>query len=174
MWLKVRFKIHSDDLLPFFWYAAESDSFPKSWPLGDSTTSELNRCEVAERAVRSNRVVVLAPLFDDALGVRQGDEPVLIEPLIAKPAVEAFDESVLRWLTRFDESKLDAVVSENTNGAESSNPRGVLEILRDQPTRHWVCDRRSRADLSSRSSVPSSLRARTPMRLRGGNNGASP
>ena len=32
------------------------------------------------------------------------------------------------------------VVSENANGAKSSNPRGVLEICGDQPTRHWVCD----------------------------------
>ena len=28
------------------------------------------------------------------------------------------------------------VVSENTNGAEISNPRGVVEIRGDQPTRH--------------------------------------
>ena len=31
---------------------------------------------------------------------------------------------------------------------ESSNPRGVLKIRRDQPTWHGLCDRRSRADLS--------------------------
>ena len=37
------------------------------------------------------------------------------------------------------------VVSENANGAESSNPRGVLEFCGDQPTRHWVCDRRSQS-----------------------------
>ena len=30
----------------------------------------------------------------------------------------------------------DLVVSENTNGAESSNPGGILEIGGDQPTRH--------------------------------------
>ena len=36
------------------------------------------------------------------------------------------------------------VVSENANGAESSNPGGVLEIHGDQPTRHWICDRRPR------------------------------
>ena len=34
------------------------------------------------------------------------------------------------------------------NGVVSENPNGVLEIRRDQPTRHWLCDRRSRADLS--------------------------
>ena len=43
-------------------------------------------------------------------------------------------------------------MSKNANGAESSNPRDALEICGDQPTRHWACDRRSRADLSSRSS----------------------
>ena len=52
---------------------------------------------------------------------------------------------------------LAPVVSENTNGGESSNPGGVLEIRGDQPTRHWTCDRRSRAELSSRPSVPSNL-----------------
>ena len=61
------------------------------------------------------------------------------------------------------------VVSENANGVESSNPGGVLEIRGDQPTRHWLCDRRSGADLSSRPSVSSNWRARTPMRRRGGN-----
>ena len=30
-------------------------------------------------------------------------------------------------------------MSENANGAESSNPGGVLEIRGDQPTRHWLC-----------------------------------
>ena len=34
------------------------------------------------------------------------------------------------------------VVFENANGAESSNPRGVVEILGDPPTWHWICDRR--------------------------------
>ena len=62
------------------------------------------------------------------------------------------------------------VLSENANGAESSNPGDVLEIRGDQPTRHWLCDRHSRADLSCRPSVSSSWRARTPMRRRGGNN----
>ena len=53
------------------------------------------------------------------------------------------------------------VVSENANGAEISNPRGVVEIRGDQPTRHWLCDRRPRAELSFRLSLPSSGRART-------------
>ncbi len=60
------------------------------------------------------------------------------------------------------------VLSENANGAARSNPRGVLKTRGDQPTRYWLCDRRPRADLSCRPSVPSNWRARTPMRRRGG------
>ena len=52
----------------------------------------------------------------------------------------------------------DRVVSENANGAEISNPRGVVEIRGDQPTRHWLCDRQPRAELSSKPSIPPSLR----------------
>ena len=55
------------------------------------------------------------------------------------------------------------VLSENADGAARSNPRGVLKTRGDQPTRHWLCDRRPRADLSSRPSVPSNWRARTPL-----------
>ena len=36
--------------------------------------------------------------------------------------------------------RLGTVVSENSNGAENSNPRSVLEIGRDQSTRDWLCD----------------------------------
>ena len=63
----------------------------------------------------------------------------------------------------------DPVLSENANGAARSNPRGVLKTRGDQPTRHWLCDRRPRAELSFRPSVSSSWRARTPMRRRRGN-----
>ena len=35
-------------------------------------------------------------------------------------------------------------LSENANGAARSNPRGVLKTRGDQPTRHWLCDRRPR------------------------------
>ena len=37
-------------------------------------------------------------------------------------------------------SAIAAVVSENANGAASSNPRGVLEIRGDQPTRNISAD----------------------------------
>ena len=45
--------------------------------------------------MRSNRIVVLTPLLDEALGVRQGDEPVLDEAFVTETTVEAFDECVL-------------------------------------------------------------------------------
>ena len=49
----------------------------------------------------------------------------------------------------------------NANGAESWNPGDVLEIRDDPQTQYWLCDRRARAEHPSRSSVPSSWRART-------------
>ena len=72
------------------------------------------------------------------------------------------EDSSFHWPTK-------PVLSENANGAARSNPRGVLKTRGDQPTRYWLCDRRPRADLSCRPSVPSNWCARTPMRRRGGN-----
>lgn len=47
---------------------------------------------VAKRTVRSALVVVKPPGFDEQLGISQTREPVGMETLIPKLAVEAFDE----------------------------------------------------------------------------------
>ena len=74
------------------------------------------------------------------------------------PEIEAIEKGEqLRDLVERHLTNL--VLSENANGAARSNPRGVLKTRGDQPTRHWLCDRRPRADLSSRPSVPSNWRA---------------
>ena len=57
----------------------------------------------------SRCVVILAPLFDRALGVRQVDEPVRVETLVPEPTVETFYERVLRRLSRLDEPEFDAM-----------------------------------------------------------------
>jgi hypothetical protein len=43
-------------------------------------------------------VVPHPPGLDDPSGIAQGQKPVLVEALVAKPAVETFDERVLRGL----------------------------------------------------------------------------
>jgi len=45
--------------------------------------------------VRSLRVVVLAPLLDDDLGLVQGIEDLAIEQLVAEAGIEALDVAVL-------------------------------------------------------------------------------
>ncbi len=46
-------------------------------------------------------------LTDHALGVRQGDEPVLVEGFVAETTAEAFGECVLWRFAGLDESELD-------------------------------------------------------------------
>jgi hypothetical protein len=54
-------------------------------------------------------VVLLAPAFDDAASMIHGDEPVLIEALIAELAIEALDVGVLDWLAWTDERQSDVL-----------------------------------------------------------------
>ena len=55
-------------------------------------------------------IVVEAPLLDDLLGVSQATEPVLVEALVAQPAIEGFDVPVLDRSSRLDEVARDAVL----------------------------------------------------------------
>lgn len=64
--------------------------------------SKLRGCEPVQARVRSECVVVNPPFFDDLSGFWQAGEEVLIEALVAQPAVEAFDESVLGRLAGSD------------------------------------------------------------------------
>ena len=58
--------------------------------------------------MRSFSVVLNAPSFDDAAGVRQADKPVFIQAFVAELSVETFDLRVLIRLARADERQLDA------------------------------------------------------------------
>src|SRR6266404_1445526 len=73
-----------------------------------SALLELRGGHVAERAVRPNRIVVQAPGFDDLACVSQAEEPVLVETLVAEPAVETLDVGILIRLARLDEVQPDA------------------------------------------------------------------
>src|SRR5712664_2752527 len=74
-----------------------------------SALLELRGGHVAERAVRPNRIVVQAPGFDDLARLSQAEEPVLVETLVAEPAVEALDVGILVWLAGLDEVQPDAL-----------------------------------------------------------------
>ena len=64
---------------------------------------ELGRGPVAERAVWPLLVVVAAPSTDDGARGVQTLEPMVVEALVAEPAVKTFDEGVLRRLAGRDE-----------------------------------------------------------------------
>ena len=59
--------------------------------------------------MRTEPVVVVPPRLDDFPRLRQGGEHVLVEALVAQPAVEALDERVLHRLARLDVMPADAV-----------------------------------------------------------------
>ncbi len=65
---------------------------------------------LTERAVGATSMVVDLPRFDEQLGIGQACEPVDIEALVAKTAVEALDEGILNGLTGIDELQLDLVL----------------------------------------------------------------
>jgi len=59
--------------------------------------------------VRTHRVVIDAPGFDQGLGFGDAGEPVFVQAFVAKLAVETFDEGVFDRLARPDESQLHTV-----------------------------------------------------------------
>jgi len=68
----------------------------------DRACCKLRRCEPVQARVRSERVVVDPPFFDDPSGLRQAGEEVLVQTLVAQGAIEALDEAVLGRLARCD------------------------------------------------------------------------
>src|SRR5437016_3827419 len=56
---------------------------------------ELVGRQIAQRAVRASPIVVESPRLDDATGLAQIDEPMLVQTLIPEPPVERLDEGVL-------------------------------------------------------------------------------
>ena len=60
--------------------------------------------------MRSFGVVFDPPGLDDPTGLRQRHEPVLVEALVAKLSVEAFDVSILNRLAGTDKTQTDALL----------------------------------------------------------------
>ena len=71
---------------------------------------ELLRGLIFQAAVRSLRIVVDPPVFDDLAGFADAGEPMLVQALLSVAAIETLDVGVLRWLARVDEIQLDAVI----------------------------------------------------------------
>ncbi len=70
--------------------------------------SELRRRQIAQRAVGPVYIVEHSVLFGQDLRLGQAGEDLLIQELVAQPAVERLDVCVLPRATRFDEERLHA------------------------------------------------------------------
>ena len=64
---------------------------------------------VAQRGMRPDGVVVVAPEGQLAAGIDQAVEELLVQAFVAQAAVETLDESVLLRLARIDVVPFDAV-----------------------------------------------------------------
>ncbi len=60
--------------------------------------SELLRCSIAQRTVRTFAVILLPPVRQGAPDIVQGPEPVGVQALVAQPSVEALHMPVLHRL----------------------------------------------------------------------------
>ena len=69
------------------------------------------------------------PRFDEQLGIGQAGEPVDIEALVAKTAVEALDEGVLDGLAGVDELQLDLLLIGPVIEHPARQFRSVVEHL---------------------------------------------
>src|ERR1043165_6118263 len=94
-----------------------------------SALLELRGGHVAEGTVGPDSIVVHAPGLDDLARVRQAEEPVLVQALVAESAVETLDVGILIRLARVDEVQPDAAGV----GPRIERPADELgPIVRDQ------------------------------------------
>ena len=94
-------------------------------------SDELGWREIAERAVRPDRVGVLPPGLDEAPRRLEGREPMLVQAFITQPPIEALHVGVLHRLAGVDEVQLDpAPVGLGIQGT----PRELWPVIdRDEP-----------------------------------------
>ena len=57
--------------------------------------SELNRSQVAQRAVETFAIVFTSPILEQDFGLEERVEELSVEELVAQPGVERLDVSVL-------------------------------------------------------------------------------
>src|ERR1700722_9267019 len=86
--------------------------------------------------MRSALIVVLAPSLDLAPRVGQVLKPVRVQALVAKAAVEAFDETVLRRLAGLNVDQSDAALFGPREKATAGGIRAVVDTdtSRTRPT----------------------------------------
>lgn len=82
--------------------------------------------QIAQRAVRTVVIVVVAESLDEFPRVRQVSKLVFVEALVAKFAVKAFDEAVLRRFARRDEAVGDVMVVRPALECQTSKLRPVV------------------------------------------------
>lgn len=82
-----------------------------------------------------DRVVVYPPGFDDAPGVTETVEEMLVQALVAQPAVEALDEGVLCRLSRRDVVPLNAGLAHPFQDRMTGQLRAIVgdDHLRSTP-----------------------------------------
>jgi len=68
-----------------------------------------HRRSLANGAMRSHFVVVLAPKFDLLPGIVKVHEPMLVQAFKAYPGIEAFDEGIVRRFSGAAEVQDDTV-----------------------------------------------------------------
>src|SRR5438067_1550512 len=78
--------------------------------LGSAESGVDRRCEIANTAMRSHRVVIVLPDYQYFAGMGKGREQGLVEAFVPQPAVEALDERILLRLSGRDVVPLDAVL----------------------------------------------------------------
>ena len=64
---------------------------------------------LADRPMRAFFIVVLAPILQLFLSIRKTQEPVGVQTFRSEAAVEGFDVSVVRWLSRSREVQSNLV-----------------------------------------------------------------
>src|SRR5260370_28211450 len=84
---------------------------------------------VAEGTVGPDGIIVHAPGLDDLARVSQAEKPVLVQALVAEPAIETLDVGILIRLARVDEGQPNAAGVD----PRIQPPGGALgSTLRDQ------------------------------------------
>lgn len=94
-----------------------------------------HRRSLANGAMRSHFVVVLAPKFDLLPGIVKVHEPMLVQAFKADPGIEAFDEGVIRRFAGSTEIQNNAVGI----GPQIEFARGELATIVD-PYAAWLTE----------------------------------
>ena len=64
--------------------------------------------QIAQGVIRSDVVVIVAPLGDDVFCVVEISRPMFVQAAFSKRAIEAFHEGILSWLTSLHTDSLFA------------------------------------------------------------------